>query len=460
MPWLNVLQTALLNMVFFWRNLEKLLKMNSSDSEVSSPQASNCNPNSSPISEVYLSPIDQDDSEKNLKPVYFPEENFIAVVGGLGYIGSHTCLELLRAGYNVLIIDNMSNSFDTTHDQILYLARQYHKARGQKVPQLSFYEADYRDEAKIREILSDYTSPILKTPDMTQAPNSRIVGVIHFAAYKSVVESIENPLKYYDNNVSGLIKFCIILKEFNIKTFIFSSSATVYGSKANSEVLLREEHCVHQTESYYDQFGIFKTNEPGCSGLTNPYGRSKWMSEAILSDIATADSDWAITALRYFNPIGCDGSGLLGEDPRGIPTNLMPVVMRVISGQIPGINIFGADYPNTHDGTAVRDYIHVTDLARGHISAFESAVERKGFRTYNLGSGIGYSVRDIIQAVEKVFCCKIPTQIAPRRKGDVEMSVALPKRAGDELKWKTEKSLNDACKDLMSFIKMRKGVKP
>ncbi|RKF61921.1 UDP-glucose 4-epimerase [Erysiphe neolycopersici] len=460
MLWLNVLQAALLNVVSLLKVLVRMVDMDSSDSEVSSSQLSGCNPNSSPLSELYLSPTRQNSSEENFRPVYFPEDKFIAVIGGLGYIGSHTCLELLRAGYNVLIIDNLSNSFDTTQDQILYLARQYHNARGQKVPQLKFYEADYRDEIKIKKILSDYISPDLRTPDMVPVPKSKILGVIHFAAYKSVVESIKYPLKYYDNNVAGLVKFCIILNEFNIKTFIFSSSATVYGSKANSEVLLREEHCVHQTESYYDQFGIFRTSEPGCTGLTNPYGRSKWMSEAILSDIATADRNWAITALRYFNPIGCDGSGLLGEDPRGVPTNLMPVVMRVLSGQIPGINIFGVDYPNTHDGTAVRDYIHVTDLARGHISALESAIERKGFRTYNLGSGIGYSVRDIIEAVEKVFCCKIPTQFAPRREGDVEMSVALPKRAEDELKWKTEKSLNDACKDLMSFISLRKIVNP
>ena len=201
---------------------------------------------------------------------------------------------------------------------------------------------------------------------------SSIKGVIHFAAYKSVSESISNPLKYYANNVAGLIEFCSVLGDFNIKTFIFSSSATVYGTVANSGVPLREEYCTHQTESFTDHDGATRTAEGGCSGLTNPYGRSKWMCEAILSDLAQADPDWTILALRYFNPVGCDESGLLGEDPKGIPTNLMPVVVRVMTEVSPELNVFGTDYP-TPDGTAVRDFIHVTDLACGHVAALSSA---------------------------------------------------------------------------------------
>ncbi|RKF74326.1 UDP-glucose 4-epimerase [Golovinomyces cichoracearum] len=427
----------------------------SSDSEgILSLRLLNSTPNSSSASDTSSSQNNLGTSQKNIRSDNVLEEDFIAVFGGLGYIGSHTCLELLKAGYNVLIIDNLSNSFEATFSQILNLVEQHHHSKRQKVPLMHLYRADYRDESRIREILSEYVIPDLVSTFVT-APRSRITGVIHFAAYKSVLESIEQPLKYYDNNVAGLIKFCSILSEFNIKRFIFSSSATVYGSKANSRVQLREEDCVHQSESYVDQFGTYHLSEPGCIGLTNPYGRTKWMCEAILSDIAVADREWSIMALRYFNPIGCDESGLIGEDPCGVPTNLMPVLMQVISGKIPSIKIFGTDYPNTHDGTAVRDYIHVSDLARGHICSLQAAAKMNGFKTYNLGSGTGYSVQDMIKAVEQVSSVKIPIQISPRREGDVEKCIAWPKRAEEELHWKTERSLIDACEDMMRFIRRK-----
>lgn len=428
----------------------------SSDSDTSSLWIFDRNSQSSSASDACQSLITSSLSEESLGSDNFSDEEFVAVVGGLGYIGSHTCLELLRAGYNILVIDNLYNSFKTTYHQILTLAEQYHGSRKQKTPLAFFCEADYRDQEEMRKLFSHYIVPSSRDSDIKTKIKSRISGIIHFAAYKSVTESIEQPIKYYSNNVAGLIEFCAILAEFNIKTLIFSSSATVYGSKASSEFFLREEHCVHQTEKFFDHHGNLRTMESECCGLTNPYARSKWICEAVLSDVARADSRWAIVALRYFNPIGCDESGVLGENSRQTPTNLMPTIMQVLSGKLPALTIFGVDYPNTPDGTTVRDYIHVTDLARGHLSALKAAMKKKGFRTYNLGTGTGHSVRDIVKAVEIASKSHIPTQIAPRRKGDLERSVALPKRAEVELKWITEKSLNDACRDIIKFIGLQK----
>ncbi|CZS90245.1 probable UDP-glucose 4-epimerase [Rhynchosporium graminicola] len=388
------------------------------------------------------------------------DRDYILVVGGLGYIGSHTCLELLKAGHNILIVDNLSNSFRDVFDRVSSLATKYHDERCQTTPLMRLCEADYRDETSIRQFLDQYVKPsTLHDGDAEGSPKqSWIKGVIHFAAYKSVSESLSNPLKYYANNVAGMIEFCSVLSDFNIKTFVFSSSATVYGTIANSGLPLREEYCTHQTESFVDHDGASRTTEGGCSGLTNPYGRSKWMCEAILSDLALADPEWTILALRYFNPVGCDESGLLGEDPKGIPTNLMPVVVRVMTGVSEHLNVFGTDYP-TPDGTAVRDFIHVTDLACGHVAALSSAFAgrvSKGFRTFNLGSGTGSSVYEVVHALEAVSSKEIPLRNVPRREGDVGSCVALAQRAEVELKWKTQKSLETCCKDIMNFLDHQK----
>lgn len=381
---------------------------------------------------------------------------YVAVVGGLGYIGSHTCLEMLKAGYNIIIIDNLSNSFRSVYTRIETLAKTHFETRCESMPQMRLHESDYRDEVAMRQILEEYVRPSTPShlPEDQPRVISKIRGVIHFGGYKSVSESIQEPLKYYANNVAGLIGFCSMLNSFQIKTFIFSSSATVYGSIANSGVPLREEYCTHQEESFIDHDGATKTVLGGCTGLTNPYGRTKWICEAILSDLALADPEWTILALRYFNPVGCDESGLLGEDPRGIPTNLMPVVVRVLTGVSPVLDVFGTDYP-TADGTAVRDFIHVTDLARGHIAALAAAADGrvpKGFRTYNLGSGKGHSVLDVVGAVESASSSKIPLKTVDRREGDVGICVAMPKRAEMELNWKTEKSLETCCRDICNFL--------
>ena len=321
---------------------------------------------------------------------------------------------------------------------------------GCRRPSLKLFETDYRDAQKMSSILEQYET----NREFRQVSNlqrrSNISGVIHFAAFKAVGESIQHPLKYYANNVGGLIDFCSLLGDFGIKNFVFSSSATVYGTVADIGTPLREEYCSQQTTRFIDDDGQKKIVESGCAGLTNPYGRTKWMCEAILSDLAHADPNWTITALRYFNPIGCDESGLLGEDPRAAATNLMPVVLRVMSGDLPVLSIYGNDY-NTPDGTAVRDYIHVTDLALGHLAALKSRSDR-GFRVYNLGSGQGYSVLDVVAAMEQVSHQKIPTKLVSRREGDVGMCVAKAGRAQRELGWRTEKDLQTCCRDIWRFL--------
>lgn len=386
---------------------------------------------------------------------------FIAVVGGLGYIGSHTCLELLKAGYNIIIIDNLSNSFREVYGRINELTKQHYEKKCQPAPLMYFHEADYRDGDAIREILKEFARE--SENDFSKEPSeSRIKGVIHFAAYKSVPESIHQPLKYYANNVAGLVEFCLLLNEYGIKTLIFSSSAAVYGDNANSGLPLMEEYCAHRTEVFADHDGTEKTVLNGCKGITNPYARSKWMCEAILSDLAVADPEWTIVALRYFNPVGCDESGLLGEDPRTTPTNLMPVVLRVITGLSPALEVFGTDYP-THDGTAVRDFIHVSDLACGHIAALAATQNGRisgGFRVYNLGSGNGHSVFDIVNAMESVSSSKITIHTVNRREGDVGVCVALPRKAELELNWKTQKSLTTSCRDIWNHLNKRNTSEP
>ncbi|KAL4897626.1 hypothetical protein BDV59DRAFT_168117 [Aspergillus ambiguus] len=379
----------------------------------------------------------------------FPLDQYILVTGGLGFIGSHTTLELLKANYNVIVIDNLSNSFQNVFDRIKTLASKYHEQQGTKVPALHMHAHDYRDTAALRNLLEQY-----QISSRWGASKSKISGVIHFAAYKAVEESIRNPLKYYANNVSGLVDFATTLGEFGIKTFVFSSSATVYGTLATSGLPLKEELCVHKEEVVRDRSGVETVAKPGCTGITNPYGRTKWICEAILADLAASDPEWTIVALRYFNPIGCDESGLLGEDPRQTPTNLLPVVVKVMTGQYKELQMFGTDW-DTEDGTAVRDFIHVTDLARGHIAALGAANEGKlveNFRTFNLGTGHGHSVQEVVETMESVSSKHIPRMAAPRRAGDVGSCVAVATRSQEELQWKTEKTLKDACVSLCNFL--------
>ncbi|KAL2814963.1 hypothetical protein BJX63DRAFT_185082 [Aspergillus granulosus] len=379
----------------------------------------------------------------------FPLRQYILVTGGLGFIGSHTTLELLKASYNVIVIDNLSNSFQSVFDRIKLLAQTHHEQHGTQMPALHLDTHDYRDTAALRELLEQY-----QVQSRWGTPRSKIAGVIHFAAYKAVEESIKSPLKYYSNNVSGLIDFASTLGEYGIKTFIFSSSATVYGTLATSGLPLKEELCAHKDENFQNTDGVGMTIKAGCTGITNPYGRTKWMCEAILADLAASDPEWTIVALRYFNPIGCDESGLLGEDPRQTPTNLLPVVVKVMTGEYKELQMFGTDW-DTEDGTAVRDFIHVTDLARGHVAAFDVATEGKlveNFRAFNLGTGRGHSVMEVVNTMESVSSKRIPTRAAPRRQGDVGSCVAIATRSEQELQWKTVKTLKDACDNLCKFL--------
>ncbi|PGH17212.1 UDP-glucose 4-epimerase GalE [Polytolypa hystricis UAMH7299] len=383
------------------------------------------------------------------------EEQYILVTGGLGFIGSHTTLELLKANYNVIVVDNMSNSYQEVFDRVHLLASRYHESRGSRMPSLQIHNHDFQDCVMLRALLKQFELSTRWEP-----PRSKISGVIHFAAHKSVEESIRQPLKYYSNNVTGLVNFVSILEEFGIKNFIFSSSATVYGTAANSGAPLREEYCVHSKETFHEENGDERAVESGCVGITNPYGRTKWMCEAILADLAASDPSWTVVALRYFNPIGCDPSGLLGEDPRGTPTNLLPVVVNVITGQIPELKVFGDDW-DTIDGTAVRDFIHVTDLARGHIAALSTALKgelQTNFRTFNLGTGYGHSVMEVVNVMESVSSRNIPRKAVSRRQGDVGSCVAVAKRSDQELHWRTEKSLQDACADTWNFLKLNRTV--
>lgn len=286
---------------------------------------------------------------------------------------------------------------------------------------------------------------------------SNIVGVIHFAAFKAVEESIRQPLRYYDNNVVGLLDFIGVLEEYNIRTFIFSSSAAVYGSLADGSKLLREEHCVHEDQNYTEVDGSNQTAKSGYTGITSPYGRTKFFGEAILADIAQSDEAWTILALRYFNPVGCDAEGLLGEDPKGTPSNLLPMVVKVMTGQTPQLSVYGCDW-ETPDGTAVRDFIHVTDLAKGHTAALMAAQTGRvhaGFRTYNLGAGRGSSVLEVVESMETVSKRHIPWIVVPGRAGDVQASVAAADRARTELGWTAKKTLLDACHDICNNLRLR-----
>lgn len=322
----------------------------------------------------------------------------ILVTGGTGYIGSHTCVELLEEGWKLVILDNFCNS----DKEVL---NRMHQITGKKV---SFYEGDIRDFSILERIFKEHS----------------IGACIHFAGLKAVGESVHKPLEYYDNNISGTLTLLKVMRKYNVKNLIFSSSATVYG----------------------DPVFVPITEECPKGLCTNPYGWTKSMIEQILTDLYRADESWNLILLRYFNPIGAHESGLIGENPNGIPCNLMPYITQVAIGKLEKLHIFGDDY-DTHDGTGVRDYIHVQDLARGHSMALKKLEEHCGLKTYNLGTGVGYSVLDLVKTFEQVTGIKIPYEIEGRRAGDVASCYCDPSKAGRELGWKAEKGLREMCAD-------------
>lgn len=381
---------------------------------------------------------------------------YILVTGGLGYIGSHTTLELLKDGYNVIIIDDLSNSYFGVLNRIKSLVDQHYYSQElepKSIPSLDYFKVDYGNVPGLRTVLDQYVLSHPTSSDPFLPLVSSIVGVVHFASFKSPAQSIGEPLAYYRNNVASFISFIETLESYGIKIFIFSSSAAVYGTSSYEEGTVGEESCAHIGETY-GSGAQSKLARYGCTDLTSPYARSKWMCEAILSDISVGDPEWRIVALRYFNPIGCDSSGLLGEDPLGLPNNLMPWICKALRGDISYLNVFGSDY-NTKDGTGVRDFIHVTDLAMAHIAALNAATSgslQTRFRTFNVGSGQGSSVLELVEAMSLTSGKEIPLRFTTRREGDVAKSVAKPHRAEEELNWKTHRSLMDSCRDTLNFL--------
>ena len=326
----------------------------------------------------------------------------VLVTGGAGYIGSHTCVELLQQDMGVVVVDNLVNSSPKAIERVEQITGKH----------VDFYVKDVRDREAMNAIFDKH----------------RIDCVIHFAGLKAVGESVAMPLEYYDNNLFSTVTLCEVMRDHGVKNIVFSSSATVYSG--DNEMPLREA----------SRTGM----------CTNPYGWTKYMSEQILRDTAKSDNDWAIVLLRYFNPIGAHSSGLIGEDPRGIPNNLMPFISQVAIGRREYLNVFGDDY-DTHDGTGVRDYIHVVDLARGHVAAINYMQQHKGESVFNLGTGNGYSVLDMVHAFEKVTGKKVPYKIAPRRPGDLATVYASPDKSAEELGWKAEYGLEDMCRDTWAW---------
>ena len=322
----------------------------------------------------------------------------VLVTGGAGFIGSHTSVELLNAGYDIIILDNFVNSKPESLKRIKELTGKDFK----------FYQADIRDEEVMTKVFAE----------------NKIDAVIHFAGLKSVPQSVKEPLNYYDNNIAGTVCLCRVMDKAGCKKLVFSSSATVYGSKNPSP--LREDMPT--------------------GGTTNPYGTTKYFIEQILQDLCISDSEWGVSILRYFNPIGAHKSGRIGEDPNGIPGNLMPYITQVAIGKLECLNICGNDYP-TPDGTGVRDYIHVVDLALGHIKALDRLLKVKGCEVYNLGTGKGYSVLDVVKAFEKASGIKINYRIAPRRAGDVACCYADATKAKEVLGWQAQYDIDDMCAD-------------
>lgn len=325
----------------------------------------------------------------------------VLVTGGAGYIGSHTVCELITAGHDVVIADNLSNSKRTVVDRIVEIT-------GEVIP---FAEIDICEPDSLDDLFVQHS----------------FEAVLHFAGLKAVGESVADPLKYYSVNLGSTLNLCAVMKKHNVKTLVFSSSATVYGEP--EELPLKEGNRV----------GV---------GITNPYGRTKYFIEKILEDLAISDKEWKIVALRYFNPIGAHESGLIGEDPNGIPNNIFPIIQRVAAGLLDKVSIFGADY-DTHDGTGIRDYIHVMDLAKGHVAALKRlfATKEGAYEIFNLGTGSGTSVLDLIRAFELASGKKISYELAPRRLGDVASCYASSEKAMKELGWSATKTVDDACRD-------------
>lgn len=321
----------------------------------------------------------------------------ILVTGGAGFIASHTNVELLNAGYEVVIVDNLINSSKKSIDRVEELT-------GKKI---TFYEEDLLNEKALDDIFD----------------KEKIDSVIHFAALKAVGESCEIPLRYFDNNLTGTLNLLKVMEKHNVKSLVFSSSATVYGKP--------------KTVPIKEDFPL---------SVSNPYGRTKLITEDMLRDIYKSDNGWNIAILRYFNPIGAHESGRIGENPNGIPNNLLPYIAKVAAGQLECVNVFGDDY-DTPDGTGVRDYIHISDLADGHIKALQKLSEHPGLVTYNLGTGVGYSVLEIIKSFEKACGKKIPYKIAPRRAGDIDMCYADPLKAKEELGWEAARGIDKMCED-------------
>lgn len=321
----------------------------------------------------------------------------ILVTGGAGYIGSHTCVELLNEGYEVIVVDNLSNSSEKSLERVEDIT-------GKK---LTFYKADLLDREAIDRIFK----------------KENIDSVIHFAGLKAVGESVSKPLEYYYNNIVGTLVLCDLMRKYGVKDLVFSSSATVYGNPKT--VPIREDFPL---------------------SVTNPYGRTKLMIEEILRDLHVSDSTWNIVILRYFNPVGAHKSGQIGENPRDIPNNLVPYITQVAVGKLDSLGVFGNDY-DTPDGTGVRDYIHVVDLAKGHLKALGKLRDKKGVLTYNLGTGNGYSVLDMLKSFEKVCGKPIKYKIMPRRPGDIATCYADPTKAREELGWVAEKGLQEMCED-------------
>ncbi len=329
----------------------------------------------------------------------------ILVTGGAGYIGSHTCVELLNAGHDVVIVDNLSNSSEIAVERI-------GKITG-KIPK--FYKADILDKDALNKIFD----------------NEKVDAVIHFAGLKAVGESVRKPLEYYHNNITGTLNLCAVMRDHNVKNIIFSSSATVYGCPEKVPV----------------------TEDTPKGQCTNPYGWTKSMLEQILTDLHTADAEWNVVLLRYFNPIGAHESGLIGEDPKGIPNNLVPYVAQVAVGKLEKIKICGDDY-DTPDGTGVRDYIHVVDLAKGHVMALKKFEMKPEVSIYNLGTGNGYSVKQVVAAFSKACGKDLPFEIVERRPGDIATNYSNPDKAWRELGWKAEKNIDDMCADTWKWQSM------
>ncbi len=322
----------------------------------------------------------------------------VLVTGGLGYIGSHTCVELMNAGIDVVVVDNLYNCKKSSYDRIKALVGKDFK----------FYECDIRDAQGMSKIFDA----------------EEIDSVIHFAGLKAVGESVQKPLEYFDNNVNGTLVLLDVMRKHNCKKIVFSSSATVYGMNNVSPL----------------------TEDMQVGGVTNPYGRTKYMIECILQDLYVSDNSWSICLLRYFNPIGAHKSGTMGEDPNGIPNNLMPYITQVAIGKREFLNVWGNDY-DTPDGTGVRDYIHVVDLALGHVKAVDKVRGEDGLFIYNLGTGTGYSVLDVVNAFIKASGVDVPYKIGPRRAGDIATCYSDPSKAEKELGWKAERGIEEMCED-------------